>query len=163
MIQLLLALLHFAAGGIGVALMMGGEYIPSPRLILLTGLALTLIYYAASFLTKGRSKKLQRMLVFSLTVHLSLLLSSYLHSVWAFDKIFSAEMMMKAILFMLLLLGTYGNFLYMRAESSYKKKRGNQRIKEPAQESMYKKWKNRKQEPKQEVMLVLGESTENEE
>ncbi|MFZ7947171.1 MULTISPECIES: hypothetical protein [Bacillaceae] len=161
MIQLMVALLHFVAGGIGVALMMGGEYIPSPKLIMLAGSALTLVYYAASFVTKGRSKKIRRLLVFSLTVYISLLLSSYLYSAWTFDKIFSAAMMMKAILFMLLLLSTYGNFLYMRAESSYKKKRGNQRIKEPAQESMYEKWKNRKQEPKQEVMIVLGESTEN--
>lgn len=163
MVQLLIALLHFVVGGVGVALMLGGDYIPSPKLILLTGAALTIGYYVTAFATKRNSRKLQRLLVFSLTIYVAMLLSSYLHSVWTFDKIFSAEMIMKAILFMLLLVGVYGNFIYIRAETSYKKKRGNQRIKEPPQESMYEKWKNRKKKSKQEVMIVLGESTDNEE
>ncbi|KRG13892.1 hypothetical protein ACA30_13210 [Virgibacillus soli] len=162
MIELLLALLHFIAGATGVLLVYGGDYIPPAKHILISGVVLTIVYYTTTFILQHRSKKAKRLVMFSITVYISVFLSSYLYSVWTFDKLFSAEVIMKVILFMLLLVSVYGNILYMRAETSYKKKRGNQRIQVPRKESLIEKYKNRNQEPEQEVILILGESTENE-
>lgn len=163
MIQLTIALINFILGGLGVMFMFNGDFIPQPKTILVLSLILIVLYYGFKLYTKQASKKLDRLMYVSIGIYVSLLFSSFIYHSWKFDKLLSNTVMMKVVLFMLLLLSIYGNVLFLRAESSYKKKRGNQRIKETPEKTLLEKFRERnKVEDNQDVKLILGESAENE-
>jgi len=70
---------------------------------------------------------------------------------------------MKLTLVMLGLIGVYLNVVFIRAEISYKKKRGNQRIEEQPNKSYFEKRKEEKERIERgEVRIILGASTDNE-
>jgi len=71
--------------------------------------------------------------------------------------------MMKLTLVLLGITGVYLNIVFIRAEISYKKKRGNQRIEEQPNKSYFEKRKEEKERIKRgEVRIILGASTDNE-
>jgi len=70
---------------------------------------------------------------------------------------------MKLTLVLLGITGVYLNIVFIRAEISYKKKRGNQRIEEQPNKSYFEKRKEEKERIKRgEVRIILGASTDNE-
>jgi len=70
---------------------------------------------------------------------------------------------MKLTLVLLGITGIYLNIVFIRAEISYKKKRGNQRIEEQPNKSYFEKRKEEKERIERgEVRIVLGISTDNE-
>jgi len=70
---------------------------------------------------------------------------------------------MKLTLVLLGITGIYLNIVFIRAEISYKKKRGNQRIEEQPNKSYFEKRKEEKERIERgEVRIILGVSTDNE-
>jgi len=79
------------------------------------------------------------------------------------EKFLSRLTMMKLTLVLLGITGIYLNIVFIRAEISYKKKRGNQRIEEQPNKSYFEKRKEEKERIERgEVRIVLGISTDNE-
>jgi len=69
---------------------------------------------------------------------------------------------MKLTLVLLGITGIYLNIVFIRAEISYKKKRGNQRIEEQPNKSYFEKRKEEKERIERgEVRIILGASTDN--
>jgi len=70
--------------------------------------------------------------------------------------------MMKLTLVLLGVIGIYLNIVFIRAEISYKKKRGNQRIEEQPNKSYFEKRQEKKERIERgEVRIILGASTDN--
>ena len=66
-------------------------------------------------------------------------------------------------LVLLVIVAVYLNVVIVRAEISYKKKRGNQRIEEQPNKSYFDKWKEgKKRIERGEVRIILGASTDKE-
>ena len=71
--------------------------------------------------------------------------------------------MMKITLVLLVTVAVYLNAVFIRAEISYKKKRGNQRIEEQPNKSYFEKRKVEKERIERgDVRIILGASTDNE-
>lgn len=158
-----IALANLLLSGIGITLIFNGVSVPEPTNVLIIGSVGTLFYYGFMLSNGIQHKQANRIMLVAVSMYMSIFLSSVLYSVWTFDLMFSALVMAKGVLFLLILLSLYGNVLYMRAVSSYKKKRGNQRIKEPPKESVFSLFRKHKNESNnKEVYLILGESAENE-
>ncbi len=147
----------------GFTSMYNGWYIPSPKVWLMVGLALVVGYYVTS-MGQAKKKKLDRLVAFSLTLFGVMILGSMVYSGWKMEKLITAFTMMKITLVLMGIIGIYLNIMFIRAEISYKKKRGNQRIKEQPNKTYFEKLREkREQEKSNELVLVLGKSTDNEE
>ena len=87
-------------------------------------------------------------------------LASFIYSVWEMEKFLSRLKMMKLVLAGII--GVYLNVAFIRAEISYKKKRGNQRIEEQPNKSYFEKRKEETERIERgEVRIILGASTDN--
>ena len=99
---------------------------------------------------------------FTMSLFASMFLSSLVHSAWDMEKFLSRLTMMKLTLVLLVTVAVYLNVVFIRAEISYKKKRGNQRIEEQPNKSYFEKRKEEKERIERgEVRIVLGASTDN--
>ncbi len=146
----------------GVTLMYNAIYIPSAKLILISGLTTVTIYFIIKRIQQRKYKKLDRLMSFTMSLFASLLLSSLVHSAWDMEKFLSRLTMMKMTLVLLVIVAVYLNVVIARAEISYKKKRGNQRIEEQPNKSCFEKRKVEKERIKKgEVRIILGVSTDN--
>ena len=97
-----------------------------------------------------------------MTLFGSMFLASLVYSTWDMEKFLSRLTMMKLTLVLLGITGIYLNIVFIRAEISYKKKRGNQRIEEQPNKSYFEKRKEEKERIERgEVRIVLGVSTDN--
>jgi len=147
---------------LGVIAMYNAVYIPPAKLILIFGLTVTVIYFIVKCIQQRKNKKLDRLMSFTMSLFASMLLSSLVHSAWDMEKFLSRLTMMKMILVLLLIVALYLNVVIVRAEISYKKKRGNQRIEEQPNKSYFEKRKEERERIKRgDVRIVLGESTDN--
>ena len=81
---------------------------------------------------------------FTMSLFASMLLSSLVHSAWDMEKFLSRLTMMKMTFVLLVIVAVYLNVVFIRAEISYKKKRGNQRIEEQPNKSYFEKRKEEK-------------------
>ncbi len=100
---------------------------------------------------------------FTMSLLASMFLSSLVHAAWDMEKFLSRLTMMKMTLVLLVIVAVYLNVVIIRAEISYKKKRGNQRIEEQPNKSYFEKRKvERERIQRGEVRIVLGASTDNE-
>lgn len=163
MLLVVMALLNMILCGVGFTVIFNGVTIPEPMEILAIGAVGTFLYYGYKTISGERYKRADQLMMLVITFYISLFLSCVLYSVWTFDQVFGALSVTKVILFLLLLLSIYGNLLYIRAVSSYKKKRGNQRIKEDPKDGLWQRLLSKKQEEVRDVYLVLGESADNKE
>ena len=99
---------------------------------------------------------------FTMSLFASMFLSSLVHSAWDMEKFLSRLTMMKMTLVLLVIVAVYLNVVIVRAEISYKKKRGNQRIEEQPNKSYFEKRKEEKERIERgDVRIVLGASTDN--
>ena len=99
---------------------------------------------------------------FTMSLFASMFLSSLVHSAWDMEKFLSRLTMMKMTLVLLVIVAVYLNVVIIRAEISYKKKRGNQRIEEQPNKSYFEKRKEERERIKRgDVRIVLGASTDN--
>src|SRR5690625_399985 len=105
------------------------------------GIALAIIYLIVRR-THSINKWADRLVVLSSTLFVVQMGTSYIYFNWKMTSLISAYSIMKILLVLLTLTAVYINFAYIRAEQSYKKKRGNQRI---------------KSEPKKPIMEQLKE------
>lgn len=133
-----------------------------PKYYLYIGILFMLIYYFVRRRHSSR-KKADKLMILSSSLMFVSMLSSFVNEQWKLTNMISSITMMK-ILLVLLTIGTvYINFVYVRAEQSYKKKRGNQRIREEPKKSFLEELKESfKKEDENEVVLTLGISAENE-
>lgn len=162
MLLVLIALANLILAGLGFTLIFNSVTVPEPIEILFIGLIGSFLYYGYRMLTEERHKRADQLMIFVLSCNLALFLSSVLYSVWTFDKMFSALALTKVILFLLFLLVVYANALYIRAVTSYKKKRGNQRIKSEKEPNLFTQiFRKKTDAAKSEVYLTLGEVADN--
>ncbi len=99
---------------------------------------------------------------FTMSLFASMFLSSLVHAAWNMEKFLSRLTMMKMTLVLLVIVAVYLNIVIIRAEISYKKKRGNQRIEEQPNKSYFEKRKEERERIERgDVRIVLGASTDN--
>ncbi len=97
-----------------------------------------------------------------MTLFGAMFIASLVYSTWDIEKFLSRFTMMKLTLILFGIIGVYLNVVFIRAEISYKKKRGNQRIEEQPNKSYFEKRKEEKERIKRgEVRIILGGSTDN--
>lgn len=124
-----------------------------------------LLFYLVVRRKEGVSKKSDRIVILSSSLFLVSLVSSWVYHNWKLTNLLNSETMMKISLIILFILALYGNFVFIRAEDSYKRKRGNQRIKQSPKEGFIEHFKRKleqKEEKDTDVVLILGESFDNE-
>ena len=161
-LQVLIVAISFLTAALGVTAMYNAVYIPPAKLILIFGLTVTVIYFIVRRLQQRKYKKLDRLMSFTMSLFASMLLSSLVHSAWDMEKFLSRLTMMKMTLVLLVIVAVYLNVVIIRAEISYKKKRGNQRIEEQPNKSYFEKRKEEKERIERgDVRIVLGASTDN--
>ncbi|MEK5069600.1 hypothetical protein [Sporosarcina sp. FSL K6-1508] len=160
--QVFIVVISFLLAALGVTSMYNAVYIPSAKLILISGLTTIAIYFLVKRLQQRKYKKLDRLMSFTMSLFASLFLSSLVHSAWDMEKFLSRLTMMKMTLVLLVIVSVYLNVVFIRAEISYKKKRGNQRIEEQPNKSYFEKRKEEKERIQRgDVRIVLGASTDN--
>ena len=161
--QVLIVAISFILATSGVALMYNAIYIPSAKLILISSLMTVTIYFIVKRLQQRRNKKIDRLMSFTMSLFAAMFLSSLVHFAWDMEKFLSRLAMMKMTLVLLTIVAVYLNVVFIRAEISYKKKRGNQRIEEQPNKSYFEKRKEEKERIQRgDVRIVLGASTDNE-
>lgn len=161
MLQIIVALISFGVSGYGITLMWEGNFIPEPVWFIVLGIGTLIVHIIIRYLTQDKKRKIDRLVTVTTTIYGVLVISSFIYYNWTLDKFISATFLMKLAMVILLVLTLYINYVVMRAEISYKKKRGNQRIKEQPKETIIEKWKRRKEQKKlNEIYIVLGEAEE---
>ena len=161
-LQIIVVAISFILAALGVTGMYNGVYIPSVKLILLSGLTAIAIHFIVSRIQPNKNKKLDKLMGFAITLFGVMLLSSFVYSSWKMEKFLSHFTMMKLTLVLLVIAAVYLNVVFIRAEISYKKKRGNQRIEEQPNKSYFEKRKEEKERIERgEVRIILGGSTDN--
>ncbi|MFC5591687.1 hypothetical protein ACFPRA_22635 [Sporosarcina soli] len=159
--QVLIVAISFLTAALGATAMYNAVYIPSAKIVLFLGLTTIAIYFIVKRLQQRKNKRLDRLMSFSITLFASMLLSSLVHSAWDMEKFLSRLTMMKITLVLLVIIAVYLNIVFIRAEISYKKKRGNQRIEEQPNKSYFEKRKEEKERIQRgDVRIVLGASTD---
>ena len=140
-------------------------FIPAPILPVGTGIVILIINFILKKVTVSGSKRLDLLVFVSFTLLLVMSLSSLVYMHWEWDSIVSDIFVLKLSLSLFGFLGVYLNIMYMRAESTYRKKRGNQRIRENPSEGhteFKKELKKSKHKKNDEIVTVLGNSMEHE-
>ena len=161
-LQVLIVAISFLTAALGVTAMYNAVYIPPAKLILILGLTVTVVYFIIKRLQQRKYKRLDRLMSFTMSLLASMFLSSLVHSAWNMEKFLSRLTMMKMTLVLLVIVAVYLNVVFIRAEISYKKKRGNQRIEEQPNKSYFEKRKEEKERIERgDVRIVLGASTDN--
>jgi len=130
------------------------------------GIALAIIYLIVRR-THSIKKWADRLVVLSSTLFVVQMSTSYVYNHWKMTSLISAYSIMKILLVLLTLTAVYINFAYVRAEQTYKKKRGNQRIKSEPKKPLMEllrelRRREKEEEEKNSVTFTLGYSAENE-
>ncbi|WP_210469074.1 hypothetical protein [Sporosarcina sp. 6E9] len=160
--QVIIVVISFLSAALGVTVMYNAVYIPSVKLILITGLIALVTYFTIKQLQQSKNKKLDKLMSISMTLFGAMFIASLVYSTWDIEKFLSRFTMMKLTLILFGIIGVYLNVVFIRAEISYKKKRGNQRIEEQPNKSYFEKRKEEKERIKRgEVRIILGGSTDN--
>jgi len=161
-LQVFIVTISFLTAALGITAMYNAVYIPPAKLILFSGLTTVAIYFITKRLQQRKNKRLDRLMSFTMSLFTSMFLSSLVHSAWDMEKFLSRLTMMKMTLVLLVIVAVYLNAVIVRAEISYKKKRGNQRIEEQPNKSYFEKRKEERERIKRgDVRIVLGASTDN--
>ena len=109
------------------------------------------------------NRKADKLMILSSSFFTVAIISHFIYSNWKLINLISEIMMAKIIVVLLGLFALYINIIYIRAEQSYKKKRGNQRIREePKQgyiEQFMEGFKKKEKNPN-EIVLQIGLSAE---
>lgn len=162
LLQVFIVTISFILAASGVSLMYNAVYIPSAKPVLIAGLVIVAIYFIVKRIQQRKNKKLDRLMSFAMSLFVAMFLSSLVHSIWDMEKFLSRLAMMKMTLVLLTIVAVYLNVVFIRAELSYKKKRGNQRIEEQRNKSYFEKRTEEKERIRRgEVRIILGESTDN--
>lgn len=146
---------------LGVTFMYNAIYIPPAKIILYSGLTTVAIYFFVRRIQQRKNKRLDRLMSFTMSLYAYMFLSSLVHTAWDIEKFLTRLTMMKMTLVLLVIVAVYLNVVFIRAEISYKKKRGNQRIEEQPNKSFFEKRKEGKERIKRgDVRIILGASTD---
>ena len=137
---------------LGVTFMYNAIYIPPAKIILYSGLTTVAIYFFVRRIQQRKNKRLDRLMSFTMSLYASMFLSSLVHTAWDIEKFLTRLTMMKMTLVLLVIVAVYLNVVFIRAEISYKKKRGNQRIEEQPNKSYFEKRKEGKERIKREML-----------
>lgn len=136
-----------------------GIYIPNWKVLLLLIVLFVSVYGLARFVIgEPKDSKVFRVHVFNVTMFVAYMLSVLVYHNWKLERVISPFGMMKITLLILIALIVYLNFVYIRAEISYKRKRGNIRIQQEKPKSIFEKLKEKKSDD--EIVVQLGFSTE---
>lgn len=139
-----------------------GWYIANVKLLLLIAVFIGILYFYSRS-KETSNQKLDMLMKYNLMLYVVLLISSFVYTEWKFENAISSHSVSKLVLILLSLVSLYLGTLFIRAEISYKKKRGNQRIKVFPEKSYFEKLKeSRKRKRSKDVTIVLGVSTDNE-
>lgn len=139
-------------------------FILSPSMYLITGITVGVIYMF-NRRTNDYNRKADKMMILSTTSFIVAMVSSFIYKNWKLTNVISEMNITKIMVVLLGVTSLYLNFVYIRAEQSYKKKRGNQRIKQETKqgyiEEIVSGFKNKEEEQK-ELYFKIGEWAENE-
>ncbi|WP_234402436.1 type IV secretory system conjugative DNA transfer family protein [Oceanobacillus damuensis] len=160
-----LTLSAFVIALAGVVFMLRGVVIPDPILTLVASTAILVSYFTLKKVTDTRSNKLDRLMALTMTLFGIMATASFIYDHWQWESLVTDSFMLKLSLIIFGMIGIYMNLVYMRAETAYRKKRGNQRIKEKPAEGYteYKKeFKKSRLKKNEDIVTVLGNSMEHE-
>ena len=123
--QVFVVAISFLTAALGVTAMYNAVYIPPAKLILFSGLVTVVIYFVVKKIQLSKNKKPDKLMSITMTLFGVMFLSSLVYSAWDMEKFISRLTTMKLTLLLLGIIGVYLNVFFIRAEISYKKKRGN--------------------------------------
>lgn len=158
---LLFSLLSLILSGIGAVLIYNDILILSAKYYMFIMIGLVVLYFVVKR-TFSNNKRADRLMVLTMSIMAAMLLTSLINKHWKLTNLISTVTLTKISIVILILVALYGNFVYMRAEQSYKKKRGNQRIKEEPKKGIIEQLRGGDKPDKDEIMIKLGNSAENE-
>lgn len=162
MTPLIFSFVMFLLSGLSALLLYNEKIILTPGMYLIVSLIIALVYI---YIRRGsrEDKRADKLTILAISVFMSNILTSLIRREWELTNIISQSAITKISTVILVLSVMYLNFLYVRAEYSYKKKRGNQRIQEEPEESLFTQlFSNKKERDDDDVFLVLGKSADNE-
>ncbi|GAB3051335.1 type IV secretory system conjugative DNA transfer family protein [Virgibacillus ainsalahensis] len=157
------SILGFILATSGYFLMFQEIVIPAPLYPLSAAGVILLLYLINRWGKKAVTSGINRLVALTITLLIVLSIGSLAFEYWQWEQMVTREFMMKTALLLFGVFGIYVNIMYMRAEAAYRKKRGNQRIKEQPEEGYteYKKdLKQSKHKKSSEIVTVLGNSLE---
>ena len=159
-----LSLLTFVLSSVSLFFIFNEIIIFRSMVYFLSGLTLG-VYYFLNRRTHSTNRKADKLMILALGFFFVSMVSSYVYAEWNLSNMLTIPTVTKMSVALLSLLVLYLNFVYIRLEHNYKRKRGNQRIrKEPEVgyfEQLTSTFKERKQE-QEEITLILGSVAENE-
>src|SRR5699024_5845328 len=132
---IIIACVSILLAATGVTLMFYGTFIPASQLPIIAGVALLLLFVITKKIKGTSSPRMNRLMSLSITFLIVMTIASLVYRQWGWESFLSNMTVLKIVLVILGLIGIYMNMLYMRAESNYRRKRGNQRIKDRPTES----------------------------
>lgn len=163
--QMIVSLGSFFLVGILFMMHWSGHLVMKPMWIVSLG-AITIVgYMLLRIIEQESNPKLNQLMNVTMSVYVVLFIASLIHYKWIFDRFISASFLSKAVMLLLLLIALYLNFIFIRMESSYKKKRGNQRIKEKSKGTFIEQLKalfKKEQGNPNDIFIFLGEETNDE-
>ncbi len=107
----------------GYCLMFQEIVIPAPMFPLISASSLFLLYAVSKWARKKDSTNVNRLVVLTIALFIVMFIGSLAFKFWQWEQMVTREFIMKLTIVLLGLLGVYLNIMYMRAESSYRKKR----------------------------------------
>lgn len=159
-----LSFISFIISSVGLMLIYSAVFVPRSSLILIFALLIGLFYIFVRR-THETKRKADKLMIISVSFFVSAMLASFIYHNWKLTNVISVSIMTKMTVVILVFISVYLNVIYIRAEQSYKKKRGNQRIKEEPKQGYFEQLFEgfKKDEDDGEITLVIGLSAENEE
>lgn len=146
---------------IGVVLLYYGVLILKPSIYLLIGLFFGGYYLYVRY-KHTYDTRADRVMTVSLSILLAMMVSSFIYTKWSFTDYVSAESVLKFSTVLFSFFASYVNFVYYRAKYSYKRKKGNQRLREQPENIFTKPFKKDAVYEKDDIVITLGRSAERE-
>lgn len=139
-------------------------YVPSNSIIMLTTGLLTIFFVLLRYKSGDVSQFWNRVVILGIGLNFSVIISNLVLKYWTIESFITAHFLSKVILFLLTLIIVYLWYIGVQAERSYKKKIGNQRIQSTKPKGFISKIfaKSKKEQNNSDVILVLGQSADNE-
>lgn len=166
---MVIALVSFGISGFLGFFMWEERFVFEPKWYVILMVLTIVAHYATRILMNERNKRIHRLVILTVSIYFVLTISSFIYHYWIFDNFLTPSFMMKVSLIIFSLTALYFNYVLSNLNTTYKKKRENQRIKKETEsvkvselKSKFKKKKNGPEQPK-EVRITLGVSAQNEE
>src|SRR5699024_7801627 len=116
----------FMLAGLTLISLFNTWFVLNPFIYLILTVVMGVVYFT-NMRVNPENRKANKLMILTLSLMGVGIFSSFIYHNWKLTNVISETNMMKFMLILLSFFALYVNVIYIRAEQSYKKKRGNQR------------------------------------